>query len=63
MLINTLGHHTLKSIGKRMSDRRRISIHVFVSTKPSSRPSTKSFLIFGHILVLKVSQNFLNLTK
>jgi len=23
--------------------------------KPSSSPSTKSFLIFGHILVLKVS--------
>ena len=23
--------------------------------KPSSRPCTKSFLIFGHILVLKVS--------
>ena len=27
----------------------------FVYKKPSSRPSTKSFLIFGHILVLKVS--------
>ena len=27
----------------------------FLYKKPSSRPSTKSFLIFGHILVLKVS--------
>ena len=31
--------------------------------KPSSRPSTKSFLIFDHILVLKVCQKFLNLMK
>ena len=29
----------------------------------SSRPITKSFLIFGHILVLKVSQKFLNLAS
>ena len=29
--------------------------------KPSSRPSTKSFLIFGHILALKISRKFLNL--
>ena len=29
--------------------------------KPSSMPSTKSFLIFGYILFLKVSYKFLNL--
>ena len=31
-----------------------LNLHVFY-TKPSSTPSTKSFLIFGDILVLKVS--------
>ena len=32
-------------------------LHVFFNKKPRSRPSTKSFLIFGHILALK---KFLN---
>ena len=31
--------------------------------KPSSRPSTKIFLIFGYILELKVSLKFLNLAS
>ena len=31
--------------------------------KPSLRPSTKHFLIFGHILVLKVSLKLLNLAN
>ena len=32
-----------------------VSRYKFFSKKPSSLPSTKSFLIFGRILVLKVS--------
>ena len=31
--------------------------------KPSSWPSIKSFLLLGHILVLKVSSKFLNLAN
>ena len=31
-----------------------VSTYFLFYKKPSSRPSTKSFLIFGHILVLKV---------
>ena len=30
-------------------------LHGFLNKRPTPRPSTKSFLIFGHILVLKVS--------
>ena len=35
----------------------------FFYKKPCSRPDAKSFLIFGHTLVLKVSLKFLKLTK
>ena len=38
-------------------------MHVFLYKKPSSRPSTKSFLIFGHVVVQKDSLKFLNLTN
>ena len=37
--------------------------YTFFYKKPSQRPSTKSFLIFGRILVLKVSKKFLNLAN
>ena len=33
------------------------------NTKPSSRPSTKSFLIFGHVLFPEFPQKFLNLAN
>ena len=33
----------------------RTVAHAFSNKRPSSQPSTKRFLIFGHILVLKVS--------
>ena len=33
---------------------RRLPLHFFYK-KPRSRPSSKSFLIFGHIILLKVS--------
>ena len=41
----------------------RVGVHAFFYNKPSSRPSTKSFLLFGHILVLKVSKKSLNLAN
>ena len=37
-------------------------MHVFYK-KPSSRPSTKSFLIFSHILNLKASSKFFSLAN
>ena len=39
------------------------SLTRFLYNWPSSRPSSKSFLISGHILVLKFSQKFFNLLK
>ena len=39
-----------------------LKLHIFYR-KPSSRPGTRSFLIFGHILVLKVSLKFLNVAN
>ena len=39
------------------------SVHMVFYKKLNSRPSTKSFSSFGHILVLKVSYKFLNLAS
>ena len=38
-----------------------ITVFTHFFKKPSSRPITKSFVMFGHILVLEVFEKFLNL--
>ena len=48
-------HEIVRSVRKLKYFVNSLVLHVFSYKKPSSRPSTGSFLTFSHILVLKVS--------
>ena len=53
----------LSSLKKELESNAPVHPRYFLNKKPNSWPSTKSFLISGHCLVLKTSLKFLNLVK
>ena len=56
ILMTTKSHTTVTQRNMRtVSLMHQLKVYTFFKKQPSSMPGTKSFLIFGHSLVLKIS--------